>query len=124
MIKDLKKFLLRGNVVDLAVAVVVGAAFGLLVKAFTDGILLPLVAALFGGKQPNFDAYTLTLNGSAIRWGAFLTAVVNFLIIGVSLFLVVKVYEKLTRKSEEVAGPTDNELLAEIRDLLANERAV
>lgn len=118
MVKDLKRFLLRGNVVDLAVAVVIGAAFGLVVKAFTDGVLMPFIAAIFGGKQPNFDEYTLALNGSVIRWGSFLTAVVNFVIIGVSLFVVVKVFEKLSRKEEETAGPTEAELLTEIRDLL------
>lgn len=123
MIKEFKEFIAKGNVIDLAVAVVIGAAFATIVKAFTDGILMPLLGTV-GGK-PSFNDYKLTINGSDILWGSFLTAVVNFLIIAFAVFLVVKAINKaqnLRKKGTEEeteAEATEIELLGEIRDLLA-----
>ena len=126
MLKELKAFLLRGNVVDLAVAVLIGAAFGAIVTSFVNDIITPLILnpALEAAHVKNIAE--LTWNG--VAYGSFLSAVINFLVIGTVLFFVVKAAEKaqnLGKKEEaaeeEVAGPTQEELLAEIRDLLANK---
>lgn len=123
MIKELKAFLFRGNVIDLAVAVIIGSAFGAIVTSFVNDIITPLILnpAL---KAANVENITqLTWNG--VKYGSFLGAVINFLIIGTTLFFVVKAAEKAMPKKQEeedveVAAPTQEELLTEIRDLLAN----
>ena len=126
MLKELKAFLLRGNVVDLAFAVIIGAAFGAIVTSFVNDIVTPLILnpALEAAHVKNIAQ--LSWNG--VAYGSFLSAVINFLVIGTVLFFVVKAAEKaqnLGKKEEtaeeEVAGPTQEELLAEIRDLLANK---
>ena len=126
MLKELKAFLLRGNVVDLAVAVIIGAAFGAIVTSFVNDIITPLILnpALEAAHVKNIAQ--LSWNG--VAYGSFLSAVINFLVIGTVLFFVVKAAEKaqnLGKKEEaaeeEVAGPTQEELLAEIRDLLVNK---
>ncbi|MGT2828102.1 large conductance mechanosensitive channel protein MscL [Streptococcus hillyeri] len=123
MIKDLKNFLFRGNIIDLAVAVIIGGAFGAIITSLVSDIITPLILnpALKAANVQNITE--LAWNG--VKYGNFLGAVINFLIIGTSLFFVVKAAEKataLTKKAEEeaaeVAGPTQEELLAEIRDLL------
>ena len=126
MLKDLKDFLLRGNIVDLAVAVVIGAAFGAIVTSFVNDIITPLILnpALKAARVQNIAQ--LSWNGVAS--GSFLSAVINFLVVGTVLFFVVKAAEKaqnLGKKEEaaeeEAAAPTQEELLTEIRDLLANK---
>ena len=126
MLKELKAFLLRGNVVDLAVAVIIGAAFGAIVTSFVNDIIAPLIlnpALKAAGVEKIAE---LTWNG--VAYGSFLSAVINFLVIGTVLFFVVKAAEKAQNfgkkeeaAEEEVAAPTQEELLAEIRDLLANK---
>ncbi len=121
LVDEFKAFILRGNVLDLAVAVIIGVAFGAVVLAFTNGILMALIAAVFG--QPNFNSITLHLGDGRILIGAFLTALVNFLLIAFALFLVIKAVAKLTSHKPEPADeapvPTDEALLlTEIRDLL------
>ena len=126
MLKELKNFLLRGNVVDLAVAVIIGAAFGAIVTSFVNDIITPLIlnqALKAAGVKKIAE---LTWNG--VAYGSFLSAVINFLVIGTVLFFVVKAAEKAQNlgKKEEAAeeaaaAPTQEELLAEIRDLLANK---
>ena len=86
--KDFKGFALSGNVLDLAIGVIIGAAFAGVVKSFAEDVLMQVVAAI--GGNPSFDNYTLTLHGSVIKYGTFLTAVVNFLIVAATLLLVVK----------------------------------
>lgn len=88
-LQDLKAFLLRGNVVDLAVAVVIGAAFGAVVTSFVNDILMQFIAAIFG--QPNFSALSFGLGDSEIHYGSFLNAVITFVIIGAAVFYVVVV---------------------------------
>ena len=126
MLKDLKAFLLRGNVVDLAVAVVIGAAFGAIVTSFVNDIITPLILkpALKAAHVENIAQ--LSWNG--VAYGSFLSAVINFIVIGTVLFFIVKAAEKaqnLGKKEEaveeEAAAPTQEELLTEIRDLLANK---
>ena len=104
MIKDLKAFLMKGNVVDLAVAVIIGVAFGAVVTAFVDSIINPIIAAIFG-KPDISQVLTFTLKESSegdavLSIGAFLQAVLNFVIVGTVLFFVVKAYEKFQKKEE------------------------
>jgi large conductance mechanosensitive channel len=124
MLKEFREFVLRGNVVDLAVAVVMGAAFGAVVTAFVTDIITPVIAAIFG--KPDFSGLQFTINGSTFRYGAFLNAVVSFLLIATAIFFfVVKPVNALMarRKAKEEpapeAPPEDVQLLTEIRDLLA-----
>jgi large conductance mechanosensitive channel len=128
MVRQFRDFLLRGNVVDLAVAVIIGAAFGAVVAALVRDIITPLIAAL-GGK-PSFGALSFSLNGSRFAYGDFLNAVISFLIVAaVVFFLVVKPVNALMarRKAglepEAEAVPEDVVLLGEIRDLLREQRA-
>jgi large conductance mechanosensitive channel len=128
MLKEFRAFILRGNVVDLAVAVVIGAAFGAVVTAFVADIVTPLIAAI-GGK-PDFAALSFTINGSTFRYGHLLNAIVSFLIIAaVIFFLVVRPLNMLAERRkhgvepEPDAQPEDIILLTEIRDLLASPRA-
>jgi large conductance mechanosensitive channel len=124
MIKEFREFILRGNVVDLAVAVVIGAAFGAVVAALVVDLITPLVAAI--GGQPDFSELTFTINESTFKYGHFLNAVLSFLVIAaVVFFLVVKPLNLLlTRRKEEASEPVapaeDVRLLTEIRDLLAD----
>ncbi len=124
MIKEFKDFIMRGNVVDLAVAVIIGAAFTAVVNTLATDVLLQIVAAIIG--TPNFDLISINLNGTEIYYGKFLTALVNFLIVAVVVFLVVKALNTLTqlRKQQEqeaaAAELTELELLTQIRDALAD----
>ena len=87
MLTEFKQFILRGNVIDLAVAVVIGAAFGAIVTSLVTNIITPIIAAIFG--QPDFSSLSFTLNGSEILYGAFLNSVIGFLIIAVAIFFLV-----------------------------------
>jgi large conductance mechanosensitive channel len=123
-LNDFKKFVLRGNVLDLAVAFVVGTAFNAVVNSFARDIVLGFVAAVFG--QPNFDGITVHVGDGRVGVGLFITAVVNFVIIAFAVFLAVKAFEamqNMRRRGEaqldpEVDMTIDQELLSEIRDLL------
>jgi large conductance mechanosensitive channel len=123
MLRDFREFVLRGNVVDLAVAVVVGAAFGAVVAALVADIITPLIAAI--GGQPNFANLKFTINSSTFKYGDFINKIVSFLVIAAAVFfLVVKPVNALLarRKAKEEpppqAPPEDVQLLTEIRDLL------
>lgn len=126
MLKELKAFLMRGNVVDLAVAVVIGAAFGAIVASFTADLLTPLLGAI--GGQPDFSGWVIPLGtkeidgkqvAQGIMIGKFINAIVNFVIVGTVLFFIVKLVNKLSPPpAPSPAGPTQEELLTEIRDLL------
>ena len=87
MLTEFKQFILRGNVIDLAVAVVIGAAFGAIVTSLVENIITPIIAAIFG--QPDFSGLSFTLNGSEILYGAFLNSVIGFLIIATVIFFAV-----------------------------------
>ncbi|WP_433268123.1 large-conductance mechanosensitive channel protein MscL [Actinosynnema sp. CS-041913] len=128
MIKGFKDFLMRGNVVDLAVAVVIGAAFSSIVTAFTNNLINPLVA-LFGGNNVEGLAVKLGDNDKTIMdFGAIITAVINFLIVAaVVYFIFVMPMNKIKERREKgqepgPSEPTDVELLKEIRDLLAQRQ--
>ncbi len=111
MFNDFKKFILRGNVVDLAVAVVIGAAFGAVVTTFVSGLITPFIAAI--GGQPNFSKLSFTINGSTFMYGTFLNALLSFLIIAtVIFFFIVMPLNKLMARmkpSEEVNTPAERE---------------
>jgi large conductance mechanosensitive channel len=123
MIKEFREFILRGNLIDLAVAVVIGAAFGAVVSALVADIITPLIAAI--GGQPDFNALKFSVNDSVFRYGHFLNAVVSFLIVAaVIFFLVIKPMNTLLalRKQDIAPEPEapseDVALLMQIRDLL------
>jgi large conductance mechanosensitive channel len=121
MIKGFKDFLLRGNIVDLAVAVVIGVAFTALVTAFTDSFLRPLIGLVGGG---GIEGGTFTVNGQVFNWAAFINAVITFVLTAAVVYFAVVLPMKTImerRKRGEEAGPaepTQVELLADIRDLL------
>jgi len=123
MIKEFRDFLLRGNVVDLAVAVVIGAAFAALVNSLVADVLTPIVGAIIG--KPDFSNLSFTINGSEFNYGNFLNALIAFLSVAAAVFFfVIKPMNTLNRmrgaSSEEEAS--ELELLAEIRDELRAQR--
>ncbi|MFC4428472.1 large conductance mechanosensitive channel protein MscL [Citricoccus alkalitolerans] len=130
MLQGFKDFIMKGNVIDLAVAVVIGSAFGAVITAMVDSVLMPFISGLT--KAPNFDSFAVvTLNGNDIRFGVLLTAVVNFLLIAAAIYFVVvmpmnKMIEMRNRKlgidPDAVEISDDVVLLTEIRDLLAANR--
>ena len=136
MFSEFKAFIARGNVLDLAVAVIIGAAFGTIVTSLTGDVIMPVVGWIFGGAD--FSNYFILLSvpagyagsvtdyaalkeaGAAmIGYGAFLTAVINFVILAFVIFLLVRTANRLIAKQEEAAaGPSEVDLLTEIRDEL------
>jgi large conductance mechanosensitive channel len=127
MLKEFREFLLRGNVIDLAVAVIIGAAFGAVITSFVNDILMQFIAMI--GGQPDFSDLSFTINDAEFRYGAFLNAVIAFVIVAaVIFFLVIKPINTLLarRKAglepEPQAVPEDVVLLGEIRDLLRDGR--
>jgi large conductance mechanosensitive channel len=126
MLKGFRDFLMRGNVVDLAVAVVIGTAFIAIVKGLSDGIITPIIAAIFG--KPNLDTVgTFTINNSQFSIGLVLTPLVNFVIVAAAIYFIVVVPVNKLRsrfvKEEEVAEAEEITLLREIRDNLARGNA-
>lgn len=120
MLKEFKAFLMKGNLVDLAVALILALAFAGVVSAFTTGIVGGLVAAIAG--KPSLSSLHVVIGKGSIEYGAFLDAVINFVIVGFVLFLVVKAYDRF-RKEQEAAGPSEVELLTQIRDSLTQRGA-
>jgi len=138
MLKEFKEFIMKGNVVDLAVAVIIGGAFNLIVKSLVDDIIMPIVGAITGGVDfsnlfiPLSDSVTATTlaeakkQGAVLAYGNFITVTVNFLIVAFVIFLMVKALNSMRRKEEEPAEPPapprQEVLLEEIRDLLARQK--
>ncbi|MDA0179191.1 large conductance mechanosensitive channel protein MscL [Solirubrobacter phytolaccae] len=128
MLKEFREFVLRGNVVDLAIAVIIGAAFGALVASAVENIFTPLIAAIVG--KPDFSELTFSINGSVFKYGLFLNALISFLsIAAVVFFFVVKPMNTFLalRKQDDVTPEAESpaedvRLLTEIRDLLAERR--
>ncbi len=122
MLEDFKDFLLRGNLIELAVAFVMAGAFGAVVTSFTENIIMQIVALIFG--QPSFDSLVLTIGDTPILYGAFLTVLINFVFIAAAVFFfVVKPYNAYKARAEASAdeapsGPSEIDLLVEIRDAL------
>lgn len=121
MLREFKAFAMRGNVIDLAVGVVIGGAFGAIVKSIVADIFMPIIGVLTGGLD--FSGLTYTFGESNITYGSFLQATFIFLITAFALFLLVKGINKMKKKEEvkpaaPTATPADIALLTEIRDLL------
>ena len=136
MLNEFRAFIAKGNVLDLAVAVIIGAAFATITASLTDDIIMPVIGAIFGGLD--FSSYFVLLGpvpegyaGSmsdyealkkagapVLGWGQFVTVVINFLMLAFIIFLMVRWASRLVRRREDAAAPTEVELLAEIRDEL------
>jgi large conductance mechanosensitive channel len=136
LVAEFREFIAAGNMIELAVGVILAGAVGVVIRAFTDGIMLQIVAAVFG--QPNFDDITITLrenvgkadeNGdkadAVLQIGTFVNALITLVLTGLVLFAIVKAYNRLKQRKkvedaidEAVAGPTELQLLTEIRDSL------
>lgn len=130
ILKEFKDFAMKGNLVDIAVAFVMGAAFAKVVTSFTEGIVSPLIS-LMGGADLSKKMYIIKdavtdaagkviTEAVAIKWGDFLTAIINFIIVAFVMFLVIKAINKMKRKEEAIVAPptTSEVLLMEIRDSL------
>lgn len=117
IVKEFKEFISRGNVIDLAVGIVLGIAFGAVINSFVDDILMAAIGALVG--EPNFNDLTLEIGDGVIYYGRTITAVVNFLLVGLALFVVVKAVNSFRRHEEKEPESTEKDILVEIRDLLS-----
>jgi large conductance mechanosensitive channel len=137
MLSEFKAFIARGNVLDLAVAVIIGGAFATITTSLTGDIIMPIVGAIFGGLDfsshfmvlgtvpegfagnPNSYADLKAAGIPVLGWGQFITVLINFLILAFIIFLLVRTANRMTKKAEEApAGPSEIELLTEIRDEL------
>ena len=119
---EFKKFIARGNVMDLAVAVIMGGAFGKIVTSLVNDILMPLMGIIIG---QSFSTLSVNINGAVITYGAFIQNIVDFLIIAFCIFTITKVLNKFMKKKEEAKPATKSDevkLLEEIRDLLKKEK--
>jgi large conductance mechanosensitive channel len=136
MFSEFRMFVAKGNVLDLAVAVIIGAAFATIVASLTGDIIMPIVGAIFGGLDfanyfvllgplpdgfkgnPSSYADVKASGAAVLGWGQFVTVLINFLILAFVIFLLVRYANRIMRRSEESTGPTEAELLTEIRDEL------
>ncbi len=115
MLREFRQFVFRGNLIDLAVAIVVGTAFGLLVTAFVEDLITPIIAAIFG--QPDFGGMSFTINGSEFKYGDFLNALIAFLSVAAAIFFfVVKPMNAITARTEQ---PADEPAMRECPECLS-----
>ena len=135
MLSEFKAFIARGNVLDLAVGVIIGAAFGKIVSSLTDDLIMPLISLVTGGGT-DFSSNYIVLGGAdkikagmslveikaaganVLAWGSFITAIINFLILAFVIFLIVRQANKVMPPPPAAAGPSEVDLLTEIRDEL------
>lgn len=127
MWKEFKEFISQGNVMDLAVGIIIGAAFGQIVSSLVDNVIMPLIGILMGGLD--FSSLALTVGNAQIEYGMFIQSIIDFLIIAFSIFMFIRILNKLRRKKEEekeeeeaVEVDEKVELLKEIRNLLQNNK--
>jgi len=136
MLKEFRAFIAKGNVLDLAVAVIIGAAFGKIATSLTEDIIMPVIGSIFGGldfsskfmllgavpadyKGSMTDYAALKAAGAPVLgWGQFVTVVINFVILAFIIFLLVRSATKMMRRAEDAPGPSEVDLLTEIRDEL------
>lgn len=133
MLKEFKEFIMKGNVLELAVAVIIAGAFGAVVTSFTNDVIMPPIGQALGGvdfsdlsiplSEPVLDADgTVIAEGAAIRYGAFIQKVIDFILIAFIIFMIVKAYNSTQKKEEEAPaadpGPSEKDLLMQIRDAL------
>jgi large conductance mechanosensitive channel len=123
MLKEFRDFINRGNVIDLAVAVIIGVAFGAIVTSLVNDIIMPLVGIILGGVD--FTGLVITFGEAQILYGNFIQAIVNFFIVAFVIFMIVRTINKMKKPTEPAAPaapPEDIVLLTEIRDLLKNRQ--
>lgn len=142
MLNEFKKFAIKGNMIDMAVGIIIGGAFGTIVKSLVDDIIMPVISGIF--TLPDFSNLFIVLKGtgeeftsveaareagaSVLAYGQFINATIAFLIVAFALFMIIKGINELKRKDEEVAkeekpeGPTEKELLSDIRDILKHRQ--
>lgn len=139
-LKDFKAFIMKGNIIDLAVAVIIGAAFSKIVSSLVDDIIMPVVGLLLGGVDFSRQFFALDGNSyesleaakeagaATLTYGNFIQVIINFLIIAFSIFVLLKAYERTKRKKEAAPaapkGPTQEQLLIEIRDELRKKNNI
>ena len=127
MVKEFKEFTMKGNLLDMSIGIVIGAAFGAVTKSFIDGVFMPLIGLVF--KVGDLSQYTIQIGvtdagkPNLIMIGSFIGALINFVIIAFVMFMLIKGMNRMKRKQEEAApappaGPSQEQLLTEIRDLL------
>ena len=122
MIKEFKEFISKGNVLDLAVGVIIGGAFGKIVTSLVNDIIMPLLGIIIGGLD--FKSLSFKINDSKIMYGMFIQNTIDFLLIALSIFLMIKLINKFKKpiKKETKSDPTTEQLLTEIRDLLKKNK--
>lgn len=124
MIKEFREFIAKGNVLDLAVAVIIGGAFGAIVTSLVNDIIMPLIGVILGGVD--FTSLAIEVGEASITYGNFIQAIINFLIIAFVIFMIVRTANNMQKQEEEAPapppGPSAEDLLAEIRDLLKAQR--
>ena len=134
MLKEFRNFIMTGNVIDFAVAVIMAGAIGLVINGFVNDIVMPFVGEFTGGvdfaslkfvlsEAQGVEGEASYVAENAIRWGAWVNTIVNLIIVGFVMFIIVKAYNKTKKPAEPAppAGPSQEELLAEIRDLLKKQ---
>jgi large conductance mechanosensitive channel len=122
LLEEFKAFAFKGNMIDLAIGVIIGGAFGAIVKSLVDNLMMPLISTILPGGEEGYKSWAWEIRGTKIPYGLFLADVINFLIVALALFLFIKKFLSwvMRVKQEEAAAQLtkDQELLTEIRDLL------
>jgi large conductance mechanosensitive channel len=121
MLKEFKAFAMRGNVMDMAVGIIIGAAFGKIVSSFVGDVLMPIIGSLTGGVD--FSSLSVTVGDAVVNYGLFIQSIVDFVIVAFSIFIVIRQMNKMKKKQDDGAKdapppPREQVLLEEIRDLL------
>ena len=125
ILKEFKEFAMRGNVMDMAVGVIIGGAFGKIVSSLVDDVIMPVIGVLTGGVD--FSKLSLMVGDAGVKYGMFIQNIIDFLIIAICIFSMIKVMNSISaKKKEEPAAPAEpsneEKLLSEIRDLLKNKQ--
>ena len=122
-VKEFKEFAMKGNVMDMAVGVIIGGAFGKIVTSLVDDVLMPIIGMLTGGVD--FNGLVAKVGDATVKYGTFIQNIIYFLIIALCIFCMIKAMNKLKKQEEPApeapAGPTTEELLADIKDILKNK---
>ena len=122
-VKEFKEFAMKGNVMDMAVGVIIGGAFGKIVTSLVDDVLMPIIGMLTGGVD--FNGLVAKVGDATVKYGTFIQNIIDFLIIALCIFCMIKAMNKLKKEEEPApeapAGPTTEELLADIKDILKNK---
>lgn len=126
MLKGFKEFIMRGNVIDLAVGLVIGVAFGAVVKSFVDDVLMAFIGAVFG--SPNFNDLTLSVGSGVVFYGRFITALLNFVLVAAAVYFVVivpmnKLAERRSKGGDDDIEPTNEEKMVALLEQIANQKS-